>query len=144
MKSRATQQCNMSPYVCAVYWPSSASLGFLLDRKCNWLAEINNMRNATCVDTQTSIEWPYCPFLYCDSKQMSHSAKYRIRNKWHRTDTSAQRLAKLSDKNIAFFPNTQKGRSNFKKWRCQPVFVEKNFQYTLPSIGLDIPATVNG
>ena len=25
------------------------------------------MRNATCVDTQISNEWPYCLFLYCDS-----------------------------------------------------------------------------
>ena len=27
----------------------------------------NEMRNALCVDTQTSIEWPYCPSLYCGS-----------------------------------------------------------------------------
>ena len=26
----------------------------------------NNMRNAKCVDTQNSMEWPYCSFLYCD------------------------------------------------------------------------------
>ena len=25
----------------------------------------NNMRNTTCVDTQTSNEWPYCSFLCC-------------------------------------------------------------------------------
>ena len=25
----------------------------------------NEMRNATCADTQNSIEWPYCSFLYC-------------------------------------------------------------------------------
>ena len=24
------------------------------------------MRNAICVDTKISIEWPYCSFLYCD------------------------------------------------------------------------------
>ena len=39
MDSRATQQCNMFPYVFAVYWPSPASSAFLLARKCNWLAE---------------------------------------------------------------------------------------------------------
>ena len=27
----------------------------------------NEMRNATCVDTKISIEWPYCSFLYCDN-----------------------------------------------------------------------------
>ena len=26
----------------------------------------NEMRNAICVDTKISIEWPYCSFLYCD------------------------------------------------------------------------------
>ena len=25
----------------------------------------NNMRNAKCAGTQTSMEWPYCSFLYC-------------------------------------------------------------------------------
>ena len=25
----------------------------------------NEMRNAICVDTKISIEWPYCSFLYC-------------------------------------------------------------------------------
>ena len=37
--NRATQQCNMSPYVYAVYWLPPASSAFLLARKCNWLAE---------------------------------------------------------------------------------------------------------
>ena len=39
MDSRATQQCNMSPYVYAVYWLPPASSGFLFARKCNLLAE---------------------------------------------------------------------------------------------------------
>ena len=39
MDSRATQQCNMCPYVYAVYWLPPASSGFLLARKRNWLAE---------------------------------------------------------------------------------------------------------
>ena len=39
MDSRVTQQCNMCPYVYAVYWLPSASPGFLLVRKCNWLAK---------------------------------------------------------------------------------------------------------
>ena len=39
MDSRATHQCNMWPYVYAVYWLPPASSGFLLARKCNWLAE---------------------------------------------------------------------------------------------------------
>ena len=39
MNRRYTQQCNMSPYVYAVYWLSPASSAFLLARKCNWLAE---------------------------------------------------------------------------------------------------------
>ena len=25
----------------------------------------NNMRNAKCAGTQTSMKWPYCSFLYC-------------------------------------------------------------------------------
>ena len=27
----------------------------------------NEMRNAICVDSKISIEWPYCSFLYCAS-----------------------------------------------------------------------------
>ena len=46
MNRRATQQCNMSPYVYAVYWLPPASSAFLLARKCNWLAEKMLM---TCV-----------------------------------------------------------------------------------------------
>ena len=26
----------------------------------------NNMHNAKCAGTKTSMEWPYCSFLYCD------------------------------------------------------------------------------
>ena len=39
MNRGATQQCNMSPCVYAVYWLPPASSAFLLARKCNWLAE---------------------------------------------------------------------------------------------------------
>ena len=46
MDSRATQQCNMSPYVYAVYWLPTASSGFLLTRKFDWLAE---KMQITCV-----------------------------------------------------------------------------------------------
>ena len=71
MDSRATQQCNM---ICApmfmqitgchqpvqgFYWPENA---------IDWLRyanKTNNMRNAKCASTQTSMEWPYCSFLYC-------------------------------------------------------------------------------
>ena len=31
----------------------------------------NEMRNATCTDTQISIEWPYCSFLYCGSSDIN-------------------------------------------------------------------------
>ena len=56
------QQCNTAPYHYAVYWLPPASSAFLLARKCNWLAGIMVMRNAICVDKQTSIERHYCPF----------------------------------------------------------------------------------
>ena len=39
MDSRATQQCDMCPYVYAAYWLPPASSGFLLARKRNRLAE---------------------------------------------------------------------------------------------------------
>ena len=39
MHSRATQQCNTSPYVYAVYWLQTASSAFLLAREYNSLAE---------------------------------------------------------------------------------------------------------
>ena len=36
----------------------------------------NEMRNATCVDTQISIEWPYCSFLYCGSTRKKLACFY--------------------------------------------------------------------
>ena len=38
------------------YWPENA---------IDWLKNDNNMHNAKCTGTQTSMEWPYCSFLYC-------------------------------------------------------------------------------
>ena len=41
------------------YWPENA---------IDWLRQCsNNMRNAKCAGTQTSMERPYCSFLYCAS-----------------------------------------------------------------------------
>ena len=50
--------------VYAVYWLRLANSAFLLARKCNWMAErmLSIMRNVTCADTQSSIEWPCCSF----------------------------------------------------------------------------------
>ena len=68
---RATQQCNMSPYVYAVYWLPPASSAFLLARKCNWLAE---KMLITCVMRHARLqklqrlrrEWPFYVFLFYD------------------------------------------------------------------------------
>ena len=35
------------------------------------------MRNATCADTQISIEWPYCSFLYCALTDFTMASFYR-------------------------------------------------------------------
>ena len=32
------------------------------------------MRNATCAGTQTSMDWPYCSFLFCDNGGIASSA----------------------------------------------------------------------
>ena len=68
MNSRFTQQCNVVFYV-------YADLCSLLAANCQFSILIgqkmqltgchngNEMRNATCVDTKISIEWPYCSFL---------------------------------------------------------------------------------
>ena len=58
MNSRVTQQCNMSPIFMQLTGQNNSGIAspvFLLDRKCNWLVRtyIINMRNATCVATQT-------------------------------------------------------------------------------------------
>ena len=47
-------------YVHAVYLLRRVNSAFLLARKYNLMADANPMRNATCVDLRTSIEWPYC------------------------------------------------------------------------------------
>ena len=64
----ATQQCNLSPYVYAVYWLSQPALRFNwpeLKMQLTGLENGNNMRSATYADTQILNEWPYCSFLYC-------------------------------------------------------------------------------
>ena len=35
------------------------------------------MRNATCADTQISIDWPYCSFLYCALAHFTMASFYR-------------------------------------------------------------------
>ena len=42
--------------VCSLCWLRPASSAFLLANN------INNVRNATCADAQSSTEWPYCSF----------------------------------------------------------------------------------
>ena len=46
-------------YFYAVYWMRRVNSAFLLARKCNLMADANQIHNATCADLRTSIEWPY-------------------------------------------------------------------------------------
>ena len=45
--------------------PAKSLFSILIGQKMQMtgLDNANNMRNATCANTQTSIEWPYCTFL---------------------------------------------------------------------------------
>ena len=69
--SRFTQQCNV---VLCVYadlcslLAANSQFSILIGQKMQLTGchNGNEMRNATCVDTKISIEWPYCSFLYCD------------------------------------------------------------------------------
>ena len=92
MNRRATQQCNMSPYVYAVYWLPPASSAFLLARKCNWLAE---KMLITCVMRHARLQklqrfrrkmpfysflilWsPYCDVLLIVLKLLKHAIQGR-------------------------------------------------------------------
>ena len=58
----------------AVYWLRPASSAFSLATTCHNGYE---MRNATCADTQISIEWPYCSFLYCALTDFTMASFYR-------------------------------------------------------------------
>ena len=68
--SRFTQQCNV---VFCVYadlcslLAANSQFSILIGQKMQLTGchNGNEMRNATCVDTKISIEWPYCSFLYC-------------------------------------------------------------------------------
>ena len=66
--SKFTQQCNVVPYYYAVCWlPSVAAnsqFSVLIRQKMQLTCwdNGNQMRNATCVDTQISIKWTYCLF----------------------------------------------------------------------------------
>ena len=42
--NEVTQQCNVSPYIYAVYWLRTEKSAFSLARKCNWLTGIMVMR----------------------------------------------------------------------------------------------------
>ena len=71
MNSRATQQCNVVFYVyadlCSLL-AATIQFSILIGQKMQLTGchNGNEMRNAICVDTNISIEWPYCSFLYCD------------------------------------------------------------------------------
>ena len=56
MDSKAAQQCNICPYVYAVYWLRSASSTFYWPGNAIETM-LDKMRNATCADTQTLIEF---------------------------------------------------------------------------------------
>ena len=65
MDSRATLQCNVFPYVYAVYWlPPASFKSVFIGQKMQLTGRnnANNMRNAACADTRTSIEWRDCSF----------------------------------------------------------------------------------
>ena len=73
--SRATQQGNMAPYHCAVYWLQTARSVFLLNRKCNCLAVIMVM---TCVMRYTwnktsDLSGPTVHSLYYDMVVLVHA-----------------------------------------------------------------------
>ena len=70
INSRVTQQCNVVFYVytdlCSLLAANSQfSILFGQKMQLTGCHDGNDMRNATCVDTKISIEWPYCSFLYC-------------------------------------------------------------------------------
>ena len=70
INSRFTQQCNVVFYVyadlCSLL-AANSQFSILIGQKMQLTGchNGNEMRNATCVDTKISIEWPYCSFLYC-------------------------------------------------------------------------------
>ena len=65
MNSRFTQQCNVVFYVyadlCSLL-AATSQFSILIGQKMQLTGyhNGNEMRDATCVDTQISIEWPYC------------------------------------------------------------------------------------
>ena len=69
INSRFTQQLNVVFCVYADLCSLLAATGHfstLIGQNMQLTGCRNEMRNATCVNTQISIEWPYCSFLYCD------------------------------------------------------------------------------
>ena len=66
MDSRATQQCNMCLRLCSLLAATSQSRVSIGQKMhlTGW-ENANNMHNVKCAGTQSSMEWPYYPFLYC-------------------------------------------------------------------------------
>ena len=59
--SRVTQQCNMSPMFCILLAATSQFSIFTVQKmQLTGLDNANNVRNATCAETQTLIEWHQC------------------------------------------------------------------------------------
>ena len=60
MDSRGTQQCKVAPYLLA----ATSQFSVLIGQKMQLTGWHNgyHMCNALCVNTQNSIEFPYCPF----------------------------------------------------------------------------------
>ena len=100
MDSRTTQQCKVPPYYYAVYWLRPGSVLTGQKMQLTGSHNGNEMRNAICVDTQTSIEWPYCPFpiLRCEYKILSRNYALNDQSNVHHTvAVSVSLVVPLSD-----------------------------------------------
>ena len=70
MNSRFTQQCNVVFYIYADLLAGTSQFSILSGQNMQLTGchNGNEMRNATCVDIQISIEWPCCHSLCCAIK----------------------------------------------------------------------------
>lgn len=48
------------PYLCSLFAATSKQYFYWPENPIGWLGNVNDVRNVTCAETRTSIEWPYC------------------------------------------------------------------------------------
>ena len=101
----------------------------------------NNMRNAKCAGTQTSMEWPYCSFLYCATTRNPVFWVFKANQERYRANQLC--IAKLNRQFLAsnyLFLRIKKRNFGIGKqvWKHLSKVYDSNYPFFLQILNSDI------